>query len=261
MYPVEFTLPFFTAFGLIVGSYLNVVIYRIPRGLSTVQPASRCPRCVMPIRPFDNVPVLGYFWLLARCRDCGLPISPRYPLVEAAVGAWFAFSFLRAGSWLECGVSAFFGAFLMVIALIDFDHQRLPIWQTLMMTTVGLSLQPWLGWARIGLEANDRPLAVALATAVLGGVAVLAIAWVGTFLGIEKGLAPGDALAIACIGAFLGPRGSLVAFLVGSAAAFLIYAPRLIFFRRRSDSPIPFVTYLAFGAAVALMAGPLSAAR
>ncbi|MEM8994237.1 MAG: prepilin peptidase [Acidobacteriota bacterium] len=259
MYSPELTLPFFTALGLIIGSYLNVVIYRLPRGLSTARPASRCPRCMMPIRPFDNVPVLGYLWLRARCRDCGLPISVRYPLVEAAVGAWFAFAFLRSQSWIEIAAVALFGAFLLVIALIDFDHQRLPIWQTLAMTALGLLLQPWLNWSRWELEPSDHPLALALGAALIGGLSVFFITVVGRFIGVEDGLASGDALALALIGAFLGPRGTLVAFLVGGAAASLIYAPRLLGSRRRMDQPVPFVTYLAFGAVSALVAGPLSA--
>ncbi|MEO1367071.1 MAG: prepilin peptidase [Acidobacteriota bacterium] len=258
MYPLEISLPFVTAFGLIVGSYLNVVIYRLPQGLSTVQPASRCPRCVMPIRPFDNVPVLGYLWLRARCRDCGLPIPIRYPLVEAIVGAWFAFAFLRADSWIEKGSTVLLGSFLLVIALIDFDHQRIPIWQTLAMIAVGLTLQPWLSWARWGLEPSDHPSALAFGAAVVGGLSVPFLTAAGRLFGIEDGLASGDALALALIGAFLGPRGALVAFLVGGAAASLIYAPRLLRSRRRMDQPIPFVTYLAFGAVSALVAGPLS---
>ncbi|MEO1083335.1 MAG: A24 family peptidase, partial [Acidobacteriota bacterium] len=204
-------------------------------------------------------PVLGYIWLRARCRDCGLPISPRYPLVEAAIGGWFAAAFLYAGPWIDKGAVSVFGAFLLVIAFIDFDHQRLPIWQTVAMTALGLGLQPWLGWARWGLEPSDHSLALAFGAALVGGLSVILITAIGRLLGVENGLAFGDALALALIGAFLGPRGALVAFLVGSAAAFLVYAPRLLSTRRRRwEQPIPFVTFLALGAASALVAGPLS---
>ena len=257
MLPIELTLPFSIAFGLIFGSYLNVVVYRMPRGLSTARPGSRCPRCVMPIRPIDNVPVLGYLWLFARCRDCGLPISPRYPLVELSTGALFALAHLRAENGLEQLAASFFAAWLLALALIDRDHQGVPVLPTIVATALGLVLQPWLGWAAVDdLSATVSALLAALAGA---GFARL-IDVTGRAVGVEHALGWGDALVLALVGAWLGPRGLLVAFLLGTALASLFYVPRLLGFggRRSTDRGIPFVMFLSPGALLALFLGPLA---
>src|SRR6266851_7238734 len=95
---VETVIPFFFfLFGIVIGSFLNVCISRIPEGLSIVAPSSRCPRCLTPIKPYDNVPILGWLWLRGKCRSCGLPISPMYPLIELATGLLFAAAFLEFG--------------------------------------------------------------------------------------------------------------------------------------------------------------------
>lgn len=255
--PLELTLPFAAAFGLVFGSYVNVVVYRMPRGLSTVKPASRCPRCVMPIRPIDNIPVLGYLWLFARCRDCGLPISPRYPLVELATGALFALCHVRSESSLEQVAASLFSAWLLALALIDRDHRGVPVLPTAAGVVLGLCLQPWLGWASGAyLPAATSALLAALAGAL--GAYLLDVA--GRWFGVENGLGSGDALVLAFIGSVLGPRGLLVAFLLGAALASLCYVPKLLGSRRFAfDRGIPFVTFLSSGALIALFAGPLAA--
>jgi leader peptidase (prepilin peptidase)/N-methyltransferase len=120
------TLPFVLAFGACIGSFLNVVIYRLPAGLSLIHPPSRCPRCEHPLGKTENVPVLGWLWLRGRCRWCRVPISVRYPSVEAATGVLFCFVFwqyqftlLTVGYWVLI-------SWLVALSMIDFDTRTLP---------------------------------------------------------------------------------------------------------------------------------------
>src|SRR5487761_119916 len=117
---------FFFLFGIVIGSFLNVCITRIPEELSIVTPGSRCPRCMTPIKPYDNIPVFAWLWLRGKCRTCGLPISPMYPLVELLTGLLFV------GCYLEFGISQatvkwlFFTSLIIVLAVTDFRVRLLP---------------------------------------------------------------------------------------------------------------------------------------
>src|SRR6185503_18556905 len=112
--------------GLIVGSYLNVVIHRLPREESTVLPRSRCPRCGAPVRARDNLPLISFLLLRGRCRECKAPISWRYPLVEAATGALFVACLESFGLTWQAAAAAAFGAALIALAGIDLEHFLLP---------------------------------------------------------------------------------------------------------------------------------------
>lgn len=114
------------ALGLIVGSYLNVLIYRLPRGISTVLPRSRCPECGAAIRAVDNVPLLSYLLLGGRCRSCRRRISWRYPLIEATTAALFVACFLRFGLSFATLAGLLFGSLMLALAVIDLDHMILP---------------------------------------------------------------------------------------------------------------------------------------
>ncbi len=135
--------------GLIVGSYLNVVIHRLPLGISTVFPRSRCPQCGTAIRAVDNVPVVSFLLLRGRCRHCGARISWRYPAVEAATAALFLACFLRFGISLQAPVAALFAALMLALAMIDYDHMILPDKLTWPGIALGLLLQPLVPWARL----------------------------------------------------------------------------------------------------------------
>ncbi|MGC2672334.1 MAG: prepilin peptidase, partial [Candidatus Acidiferrum sp.] len=117
---------FFFLFGIVIGSFLNVCITRIPEELSIVSPGSRCPRCKTPIKPYDNVPVFAWIWLKGKCRTCGLPISPMYPLVEMATGLLFV------GCYLEFGISQatvkwlFFICLIIILTVTDLRVRLLP---------------------------------------------------------------------------------------------------------------------------------------
>ena len=128
--------------GLVIGSYLNVVIHRLPLGISTVLPRSRCPACGAAIRPRDNVPVVSYLLLRGRCRACAAPISWQYPAIEVATALLFAACALRFGPTPAAAVAALFCALMVVLAAIDVEHFLLPDRLTLPGLATGLLLAP-----------------------------------------------------------------------------------------------------------------------
>jgi leader peptidase (prepilin peptidase)/N-methyltransferase len=234
-------------FGLIVGSYLNVVIYRLPLGISTVFPRSRCPACGAPIRPWDNLPVVSWLLLGGRCRACRARISWRYPAVEAATSLFFAASFLRFGWSIATPVAVLFGCVMIVLAMIDFDHMILPDRITLPGIAVGLALQPWLPWG--GLRQ-------ALIGAALGAGILLAV-WGGWYLiRREEGMGLGDVKMLALIGAFLGWKGVLVALFFGTLLGAITGLALMRWGPLDMRSKLPFGTFLALGGLIALFFGP-----
>jgi leader peptidase (prepilin peptidase) / N-methyltransferase len=240
--------------GLIAGSYLNVVIYRLPRGLSTVAPRSRCPGCDALILPYDNVPLLSFLLLRGRCRRCGTPISWRYPLIEATTGLLFIACFARFGATVEAVAAALFCCLMVALAAIDVEHLILPDRITWPGIAVGIALQPWLGWARRG----PTPLA-ALAGGVLGaavGAGVLLAIWAAWYaLRREEGMGLGDAKMLSLIGAFLGWRGALLALFLAALSGAVVGLALLARGRAGMRSKLPFGAFLALGGLVALFAG------
>ncbi len=232
--------------GLIVGSYLNVVIYRLPRRISTVRPGSRCPACGAPIRARDNLPLLSWLLLRGRCRDCGAAISPRYPLLEAATAGLFALAVARFGVTFDALAAALFAALLVALAGIDVDHMILPDRITLPGLALALVIQPWLGWGS---------LAGGIAGALLGAGLLLALSGLWELAKGVEGMGLGDVKMLAMIGALLGVRGVLVTLVVASLAGSLT---GLVLLARGSielSGKLPFGLFLALGGLVALYAG------
>lgn len=232
--------------GLLVGSYLNVVIYRLPRGLSTVLPRSRCPACGTPIRPYDNIPIFSFLWLRGRCRTCGVRFGWRYPAIEALTGALFVLSAARFGPTLDALVAAAFCAAMVVLASIDVEHFLLPDRITLPGIAIGLALQPW--WHGPGL------LSAAIGAAA--GAGVLILVWGLWYLvRREHGMGFGDVKMLAMIGAFLGLRSTgvalFVAVLLGALTGLALLAVGRFGFR----SKLPFGLFLGIGALVGLFFG------
>lgn len=253
--PLEFLLGVYAALlGLIVGSYLNVVIYRLPRGISTVMPRSRCPECGAAIRAADNVPVVSYLLLGGRCRACRARISWRYPLLEAATSALFLASFLRFGVSFEAPAAALFCALMLTLALIDFDHMILPDRLTWPATALGILLQPFLSWARLW----DGPWG-ALAGAALGallGAGILLAVWAAWYLiRREEGMGLGDAKMLAAIGAFLGWKGVLVSLFFAALSGSVVGLGLMARGGLGGKTRLPFGTFLALGGLIALFAG------
>jgi len=244
------TLPALAAFwlGSVYGSFLNVVVHRLPREESLVRPASRCPRCRKPIAWHDNVPILAWLLLGGRCRNCRKRISARYPLVEAATGALAAGLALRwpgdpawlAAATLACGA-------LLAVALIDWDTFLIPDELSLGLVAAGLLCAP------INPYFSDAAWPVALWWSARGALAGFAMAWaiaaIGEALLKKEALGGGDVKLLAGVGAWAGATGAFDCLMLGSFAG-SIYGVRLILAGRakRSD-PIPFGPFLAAGAA------------
>ena len=228
-------------FGLVVGSFLNVVIHRVPLHQSVVWPASRCPACGEPIRPIDNVPVLSYLLLRGRCRSCKARISARYPLVEALTGALFAAAAYEFGLDLRLLWALVLISTLIALAGIDLEHRLLPNAIVGPAALAGLSLSilasPEWWWV--------YPVS---ALAVAGGLFALAIAYPG-------GMGMGDVKMGGMLGAFLGPYAALAVFLGAFAGAItggLLMATGKI--QRRHA--LPFGVFMALGGILALFVGP-----
>lgn len=251
------TLLFFAAMGSVWGSYLNVVVYRLPRGLSTAIPGSHCPRCATRIRPWQNVPVLSFLVLRGRCRACGGTISWRYPLVEAAAAAIFVAAGLRFGTWMEIVFAWCLGFVLLALALIDLDHRVLPERLTLPTLLLALCLQPFLGWA--------GP-ATALLAAAAGGLGMEALSRSWKRLAGTRGFGSGDAHLTALLAGAFGPEDALRALFLALLAAFCIGAPARslgLLSRRRSSEGggLPFGLFLGLAGLFVLLLDPVGAGR
>lgn len=230
--------------GLIVGSYLNVVIHRLPRGQSTLTPRSRCPRCRAAIRPWDNIPVLSFLLLRARCRHCAARISWRYPLVEIATGLAFWASFREFPAGFSAAlIAAGFSAAMIALAMIDVEHYLLPDRITLSGVAFGLLILPFLGW----LPARDIWLGAFLGAGILGAVAWGWYWWKGVV-----GMGLGDVKMLAMIGAFLGWKGVVSTLFMASLGGSLVGIALMLMGRLKWQSRLPFGVFLACGAVATL---------
>ena len=233
------------ACGLLAGSFLNVVIQRLPAGESLLRPRSRCPRCQAPVRLCDNVPLASWIWLGGRCRDCRGRISLRYPLVEAMGGA-VALWAVAAPEPIAVVTRAAFGSLLLALALTDWERMVLPDALTLPGALVGFLLA--------GPRA-DLDLLSALAGALLGGGLILGLRAVWRRLRGIEAVGLGDAKLLLLIGAFLGPAPTLTAITLAAAAGVVIAGPLLLLRKIRRETPLPFGSLLALGAAAAFIGG------
>ena len=240
--------------GLIVGSYLNVLIFRLPLGISTVTPRSRCPRCGTPIRALDNVPVLSYLALGGRCRHCGARISWRYPAVEAATSLLFLACFLRFGISLQAPVAALFCALMLALAMIDYDHMILPDKLTYSGVALGVLLQPFVPWAGLW-EGSWGAMAGGVLGALLGSGILLGVWTAWYLLRREEGMGLGDAKMLAAIGAFLGWKGVLVALFFAALSGAVVGLGLMAVQGTDLKTKLPFGTFLALGGLLALFAG------
>jgi len=225
---------FFFLFGIIVGSFVNVCITRIPEDVSIVSPGSRCPRCATPIKPYDNVPVFGWLWLRGKCRACGQPISPMYPLIELATGLLFVAAFLEFGITQATVKWLFFTCLLEILTVTDLRVRLLPDVVNWPGFAAGLLFSafvpPDYGFAELLIERLLHVRLPGYAAGILDGILGAAF---GSFLlwGLaagykavrgHEGMGMGDVKMIAMIGVFLGLRGTFLTLLVGSLLGSLI---------------------------------------
>lgn len=241
--------------GLAIGSFLNVVVWRVPRGESVAHPPSACPRCGHRIRARDNVPVVSWLLLRGRCRDCGEPIAARYPLVEAGTGALFALLAAWIGwSWVLPAV-LYLAAVAVALALIDLDVHRLPDAIVLPSYLVGAALLVLASWNPGG--ASDWG---ALVRAAIGGAALL-VFYFAAALAYPAGMGLGDVKLAGVLGMYLAWFG-WGAFAVGAFGAFLLgglFALGLVVSRRAGrKSGIPFGPWMLAGAFVGIVVGEMA---
>ncbi len=239
---------FAAVFGLVWGSFLNVVIHRVPRGQSLAHPPSTCPRCGSRIKPYDNVPVLSWLALRGRCRACGLPISPLYPAVELLTGAVFVLLYVQGGRRVGLALIAAlaWSSLLIALAFIDAYHQILPD----ALTYPGIALA-----FAFALVRPDMTLRDALAGAVLGSGFLMAIYLAYLFVRRKEGLGMGDVTLMVMIGAFLGWRKTLLTLILASLAGSIVGLGAIAFRGKRWQTALPFGTFLAPAAFAAFVWG------
>jgi leader peptidase (prepilin peptidase)/N-methyltransferase len=235
--------------GLAIGSFLNVVIWRVPRKESVVRPPSHCPQCGTPIRPVDNVPVLSWLLLRGKCRHCGLPIPVRYPLVEASNGVLFASVAIRFGATWELPAYLVLTAALLAISIIDLEHFIVPDRITAPLTVSALAL--------FGLAAIAEGNGWRFGRALLGGVAFFAFLLVLNLL-YPRGMGMGDVKLSFPLGLYLGWLGwgqvflgGFLAFLLGAVVGVGLIATKI---KTRKDV-VPFGPFLAAGAMLTILWG------
>jgi leader peptidase (prepilin peptidase) / N-methyltransferase len=257
--PVSFVV---FALGASIGSFINVVVYRVPAGLSVLFPPSRCPHCLNQLKAYDNVPVLGWLCLKGHCRFCKSKISMRYPVVEFFTGLlflvlfWiFQFSPLTVGYWVFC-------AWLLALSLIDFDTMTLPNPLTKSGLVLGIVFQTILGF----LHANSwnsaaNSLFLALLGAVVGIWLFDAIAFTASILFQKQAMGGGDAKLAAMMGAWLGWKHLLLASFLACVAGVVVGSGAMMFtgkspkLQQKWGKKIPFGPFLALGSLITLFIG------
>jgi leader peptidase (prepilin peptidase) / N-methyltransferase len=228
-------------FGLAIGSFLNVVIVRVPEGRSLWHPRSACPGCSAQLAWHDNIPVLSFLWLRGRCRKCGMRISRRYPIVEGVTAAALAAAYVAFGSTGDFIVAAVLLATLVVVTAIDLQHQLIPDVITLPGIPVGLVANLAIGH----VSWLDSVIGI-----VVGGGLFLVIILVS-----RGGMGGGDMKLGAMLGAFLGWKALLFALFAAIVLGGVVGAAALVSGLRGRKDPIPFGPFLAAGGAMALFCG------
>jgi leader peptidase (prepilin peptidase) / N-methyltransferase len=242
MSPLTFDITLAAIAGLCLGSFLNVVAYRLPAGLSLVAPPSACPGCGVHIRPYDNLPVVSWLMLGGHCRACDTSISPRYPLTEAATGALFAAVVIARGASSAIWLDLIFVAALVAITRIDLEHQIIP----------NRIVAP-LAVAAIALTAAFEPHLLVehlIAAAAAGGFLLAAV------LAYPAGMGMGDVKLAAVMGLVLGRAvapAMFIALIAGTVVGVGVMARKGV--RDGRKTKVPFGPFLALGSVVALFAG------
>ncbi len=254
--------------SLCVGSFLNVVVYRLPimmrrqveadyldiHGKDQAElppfnlsvPASACPKCKSKIKPWQNIPVISYLWLKGKCANCKTTISPRYPAVELMTGLLGLLVAYQLGATIECAAALTFTYFLVALTLIDFDEYLLPDSLTLPLIWIGLIANSFGAFTSL----ND-----AVFGAIAGYLSLWSVYWLFKLLTGKEGMGYGDFKLLAAIGALLGWQALPVVILLSSAVGATIGITLIIILGRDKNIPIPFGPYLAAAGFIAMLWG------
>jgi leader peptidase (prepilin peptidase)/N-methyltransferase len=254
-------------FGLMVGSFLNVCILRIPREESIVLPPSHCPTCGASIEPYDNIPVVSWLVLRGRCRNCKTPISLQYPAIELLTGLLFLACYLAFGLSVEALKWGVFAALMVVLTVTDLRERILPdvvnfpgLGAGLLFSLFTPPMDGTAAWLANRLFDFSIPqAALSLADAVIGAAAASGLLWIvaeGYFrLRGREGMGLGDVKMMAMAGAFLGLQRSLLTILLGSLLGSVIGATVIAVGRKGRDFELPFGTFLGAGAILVIFFG------
>ena len=227
------------AFGMCIGSFMNVCIYRLPLKKSIVFPGSFCPGCETPIRFYDNIPIFSYIWLRGRCRHCDARISIRYLTVEIMGGAFAMLSYLKFGISLEGLIYYAMVVSLLIITYIDLDYQIIPD----VISLPGIPIGFLASFALPALNYKESILGI-----VIGGGSLYLIAWSYHLLTKKEGMGGGDIKLLAMIGAVVGWKGVLFTIFVASVVGTV--SGVLVMLRQKQDLKlaVPFGPFLSIGA-------------
>lgn len=244
-YPLPFYI-FAFIFGAVVGSFLNVCIYRLPKEESVVFPPSHCPDCGYRIRWYDNVPIVSYLVLKGKCRSCSAPISPQYPIVEAINALLTLFLFMRFGLSRAFLVLFLFCSAMVVVTFIDLEHQIIPDAISLPGIVAGFVFSffiPQLGWktSLIGMLA--------------GGGSLYLVAFLYHLFTGKEGMGGGDIKLLAMMGAFFGWKSIPFIIFVSSLAGSIIGVTVMLIQKKDAKLAIPFGPFLVFGAILYIFYG------
>jgi leader peptidase (prepilin peptidase)/N-methyltransferase len=253
--PPLFVAIYVTLIGAIIGSFLNVVIHRYPRGESVVFPPSRCPYCRERIKWYDNVPVISYLLLLGKCRNCRAPISFRYPLVEAANALFYLAIYLRTGVTMTGALVAVIVSMTIALIYIDADIQILPDVIDLPGIAVGITIGalPREEWVNLTLPAS---ILDSILGAIIGGGILWAVAISYQLIRKVEGMGLGDVKMLAMIGASLGAAALFPVVMIASISGAITGGIIALVTRRRDlQFPLPFGIFLGFGTLIVLFFG------
>lgn len=240
-------------FGAIIGSFLNVCIYRLARDKSIVSPPSSCPECNKPIQFYDNIPIVSYILLGGKCRNCESKISKRYPFIELLTAFLFLIFYRKLGLTFELFVTLLFVTLLIVIAFIDLDFQIIPDVLSIGGLIAGLAL------------AIFRPMFLhldpkfgfldALYGVLIGGGILFVIAYGYQLITKREGMGGGDIKLLAMIGAFCGFKGVLFSLVSSSFLGTMVGIPLMLINKKDTKYAIPFGPFLALGAVIFVFEG------
>lgn len=234
-------------FGICIGSFLNVCIYRLPESKSIVHPRSMCPSCGTLIRFYDNIPIFSYLALRGKCRHCAAHISFRYPVVEFISGIFAVGVFLKYGMGLETLIYYTFIATLLVITFIDIDHQIIPD----VITLPGIPI-----FFAASLALPKITLVESILGILIGGGSLFLVAWLYHLLTRKEGMGGGDIKLLAMMGAIVGWKGVLFTIFVASAIGTLAGMLIIIKSGKTMKLAVPFGPFLAIGGIAYILIGP-----
>lgn len=254
-------------FGLPVGSFLNVCIYRLPRSKSIINPPSHCPKCNKKIEWYDNIPLISYLLLKGKCRNCKATISPRYFLVELLTGLMFFFLMFKFGLSLNFFIFAVFTCILMVITFIDLEHFLIPDVLVLPGIAVGLAVS-----TKNILLADLSPLFFdvsyplsafinSLTGAILGFLSLLVVALIGRALFKKEAMGGGDLKLLAMLGAFLGWKNVFFTIFISSLVGSVIGITLILLKKKGRKEYIPYGPYLALAGIISIFLGDFLMAK